>query len=111
MSISLIRFIPAAIFIIAGVVIMALQTFGIFKIRYALNRMHSAAMGDSLGIFLLVIGLAIIYGFSMPTLKLLSIIVLFWFASPVCSHLLANLEVFTNDKITEECEVPDDDVF
>ena len=82
------------------------QTFGVFKLSYALNRMHAAAMGDSLGIMMIVLGMMVIYGISFASLKLLTVLVVFWFASPVCSHLLAKLEVSTNEQIEDECEVP-----
>lgn len=108
MTISIVRFIPAAILIVLGLFIMALQTFGIFRIKYALNRMHSAAMGDSLGILLIAAGVAIIYGFSLSTVKLLSIVALFWFASPVCSHLLAKLEASTNARLSDDCQLPEE---
>ena len=99
MNISLIRFIIAAVLIMIGILIMVIQTFGVFKLSYALNRMHAAAMGDSLGMM-------VIYGISFASLKLLTVLVVFWFASPVCSHLLAKLEVSTNEQIEDECEVP-----
>lgn len=106
MSISPVRFVLAAILIMVGILIMIIQTFGIFKIHYVLNRMHSAAMGDSLGIFMIIMGLIVIFGPSYASVKLLAVVVLFWFASPVCSHLLAKLEVSTNEHLEEECEVP-----
>lgn len=106
MNISLVRFIIAAILIMIGILIMAIQIFGVFKLNYVLNRMHAAAMGDSLGIFMIIIGLIVIFGFSYASLKLLTVLVLFWFASPVCSHLLAKLEASTNECLEEECEVP-----
>ena len=109
MSISLIRFIPAAILIAAGVVVMAVGTFGIFRIHYALNRMHAAAMGDSLGFPLIALGVMILFGFSFTTLKIFFVILLFWVASPTCSHLLAGFEVSTNDKLEEECELPNEE--
>ena len=97
MNISLIRFIIAAVLIMIGILIMVIQTFGVFKLNYALNRMHAAAMGDSLGIMMIVLGMMVIYGISFASLKLLTVLVVFWFASPVCSHLLAKLEVSKND--------------
>lgn len=106
MNISSIRFVIAAVLIMMGIMIMMIQTFGVFKLKYVLNRMHAAAMGDSLGIMMIIFGMIIIHGISFASLKLLTVLVLFWFASPVCSHLLAKLEVSTNEQIEEECEVP-----
>ena len=81
MNISLIRFIIAAVLIMIGILIMVIQTFGVFKLNYALNRMHAAAMGDSLGIMMIVLGMMVIYGISFASLKLLTVLVVFWFAA------------------------------
>ena len=105
MTISLMRFIPAALLITAGVALIAVSTFGVFRIRYVLNRLHAAAIGDSLGMPLIAAGLAILYGWSMATVKLLLILALFWLTSPVCSHLLSALEVSTNEDLEENCRV------
>ena len=105
MSIPLIRFIPAAILVLAGSFIMFCGTFGVFRIRYALNRLHAAAMLDSLGMFFLTAGVICVYGFSFSSLKALALLVLFWTASPVGSHLLSSLEAETNPNLSEECEI------
>ena len=39
----MIRFIIAAIFIVAGIFVFAAAAFGVFKFKYVLNRMHVAA--------------------------------------------------------------------
>ena len=106
MSISLLQFIPAAILIGLGVAVMVIETFGIFRIHYVLNRLHAAAMGDSLGILLIALGAAVLFGVSFVTLKILCIVLLIWIASPTCAHLMASLEIFTNEHIEEECELP-----
>ena len=105
MSFSLVRFLPAAALITAGIAVMAVGTLGIFRIRYVLNRLHAAAMGDSLGLFLVVLGLVVLYGWSFASAKLLVIVALFWLASPVCSHLLAFLETSTNDELEKNCRI------
>ena len=99
------RFLIAAIFILAGLLVFISGVIGIFRIKYALNRLHSAAMLDSLGLLLITTGLIIIKGLSFDSLKLLLILGLFWIASPVCSHLLAALEVSTNTDLKEDCEI------
>ena len=103
MNMPLWRFIPAALFIAAGVAVAAVGTFGVFRVRYALNRLHAAAMPDSLGLLLIAAGLAVLFGFSLSTAKLLLIVLLFWLASPVCSHLLAFLETSTNEDLQTQC--------
>ena len=105
MSFPLLRFLPAALLICAGVAVMAVGTLGVFRIRYVLNRLHAAAMGDTLGLLLVAAGLALLFGWSMTTVKLFVIVLLFWLASPVCSHLLAALEASTNDHLDEYCQI------
>ena len=67
--------------------------------------MHVAAMGDTLGIASCLIGLIIFSGINFTSLKLLLIIVFLWLASPVSSHVLARLEVATNENLGSYCEV------
>ena len=70
--------------------------------------MHSSAMGDSLGILFIIFGLMILSGFNLGTLKLALIIVFFWLAGPVSSHMIGQMEILTNEKLHEECEVEED---
>ena len=62
-------------------------------------------MGDTLGIASCLIGLIIFSGINFTSLKLLLIIVFLWLASPVSSHVLARLEVATNENLESYCEV------
>lgn len=105
MNYPAIRFVLAAALITGGVVLMAIGVAGVFRIHYALNRLHSAALGDSLGLPLVVLGLMVLYGWSLSTVKLLLILGLFWLTSPVCSHLLASLEAYTSEDLNEECRI------
>ena len=100
-----IRLILGSAFLVCGLIIFFTEIFGVFHFRYALNRMHAAAMGDTLGIASCLIGLIIFSGVNFTSLKLLLIIVFLWFASPVSSHVLARLEVATNDNLEAHCKV------
>ncbi|MDD6274461.1 MAG: monovalent cation/H(+) antiporter subunit G [Clostridiaceae bacterium] len=91
-----IRFSVAAVFIISGLVFELLAVFGVYRLKYVLNRMHAAAMGDTLGISLVLIGLIVIRGLSFDSLKFILIIFFLWLASPVASHLIARLETTMN---------------
>lgn len=100
-----IRLIVGSAFLVCGLVIFFTEVFGAFHFHYVLNRMHVAAMGDTLGIASCLIGLVIFSGINFTSLKLLLIIVFLWFASPVSSHVLARLEVATNENLESYCEV------
>ena len=81
-----------------GLVIFLIQMIGVFRFKYVLNRMHAAAMGDTLGIGCCLLGLIVMKGFSFTSLKLLLVIIFLWFSSPVSSHLIARLEVATDEE-------------
>ncbi len=105
-----VRFIIALCFIAAGVFFSIVSVLGIYKFKYVLNRMHSAAVGDTLAIFFVLMGLIIIEGFTFTSLKLAIIILFFWIASPVSSHLISNMIVTVDKKHVDElCEKIDFD--
>lgn len=92
-----VRFLVGALLLLCGLGMFLIEMVGVFRFKYVLNRMHAAAMGDTLGIGLALLGLIVMNGFNFTSAKLLLVIVFLWFASPVSSHLLARLEVTTNE--------------
>ena len=100
-----VRLILGTAFLIGGLVIFFTEIFGVFRFHYVLNRMHAAAMGDTLGIGSCMIGLIIFSGINFTSLKLLLILAFLWFASPVSSHVLSRLEVATNESLESHCKV------
>ena len=54
---------------------------------------------------MILLGLLILEGFSTMSLKLILIVGFMWLANPISSHLICKLEIETNEKIEEECEV------
>ncbi len=103
-----IRFILGISFLILGVAVFLIEIFGVFKFKYVLNRMHAAALGDTLGIGASLVGLMILSGFNFTSLKMALVIVFLWCASPVSSHLISRLEVTTNAHLKEFCELLED---
>lgn len=96
------RYLIAAILLMIGIGIACIATVGIFKFKYVLNRMHAAAMCDTLALMICLLGVSVLYGISFITLKLILIIIFLWLASPVSSHLIARLEVTTNPEGKEK---------
>lgn len=100
------REIIAAVFFILGTLIYICVVIGVTKFKYVLNRMHAVAMGDTLGILLMVIGCVVYFGFTMASLKCILVMAFLWFSSPVSSHLIARLEYITHpEKKDTEYEV------
>lgn len=106
---EMLRFILGIAFIIMGLLVFVIQLIGVFKFKYILNRMHAAGMGDSLGISLCLIGTIFLYGATFTSLKVGLIIAFLWMASPVSSHLIARLEVTTNENLKDYCKIEEEE--
>lgn len=95
---EIIRLVLGTVSIAVGLIVFLIEIYGIFKHKYVLNRLHSAAMGDTTGMFFVMLGLIIYSGFNFTSAKFVLIIILFWLTSPVASHMTALLESYTNEK-------------
>lgn len=103
-----IRFLAGVGLLLTGMAIFALQLFGVYKFNYVLNRMHAAAMGDTLGIGVSLCGLMVLSGLNFTSVKMALIVAFLWLASPVSSHLISRLEVVTNPELSKDCALPGD---
>ena len=102
------QFIIGISLLLVGLSIFCIQILGVFKFKYVLNRMHAAAMGDTLGIGASLLGIMVLTGFNFTSLKMGLIIAFLWLASPVSSHLISRLEVTINPHLEEFCELPEE---
>ncbi len=88
----MIRLILAGLFLALAVFIFFSEVLGFYKFRYVMNRMHAAAMGDTLGIGSVLIAVAILTGELVPILKLALILLFMFLTGPVVTHLIAGAE-------------------
>lgn len=95
----------SAVLIIAGLLVMCVGVYGVFRLRYAANRMHAAALNDTLGAGLCLLGLAVCAPDAFTACKLLLVALFLWLCSPVSSHLLCRLEVETNEQRAQYMDV------
>lgn len=107
MTIEWIRFGIVAALLLLGVLVLFTGVLGVFRFRFVLNRMHCASIGDSLGLFLVLLALMIYFGFSWETAKLVFALIIMWLASPVAGHLVSKLEVATDPTLVEHTDIAD----
>lgn len=105
MVLEWIRFIAGSVFILIGLFMTVLAVSGVYRFNYVMNRMHLAAMGDTTGLFCTLIGLMLYSGLNIMTAKFALIVAFFWLASPVSGHMVAEIEIVTNDSPKKEFEV------
>ena len=91
-----------AIFVLSSLFMIFCGIFGVYKMKYVLNRMNAAALIDTLALLFMNIGLIIANGFTFTSLKLFLIVLVMWLTSPISGHLISKLEYVTNEKIEEE---------
>jgi multicomponent Na+:H+ antiporter subunit G len=75
--------------ILAGSFFTVAGALGLVRMPDLFTRMHALSVVDTAGIGLLVLGMMLQAGLGLVTLKLLFILVLFFFAGPVITHALA----------------------
>ena len=104
-----IRFALSAVLTLFGLLVLVTAALGLFRFRYVLNRIHATALADTLAVLTILAGLALAWGFTPVTLKLLAVVFFLWITSPVASHLIGRLEVTINDQLPLEMQVEDRD--
>lgn len=80
--VSWVLIVLGSFFIIAGAI-------GVLRMPDLFTRMHAASVIDTLGAGLLAGGFILQAGFSLVTVKLLFVLLLFFFTGPVAAHALA----------------------
>ncbi len=89
--------IVGVLFVLLGTFVFAVAVLGLYRFHYTLNRMHAAALADTLGTALvMILGLDIFH-----ILKLFLVVAFLWITSPVSSHLISKAEILTNLNLEE----------
>lgn len=98
---EMLRVILASVCLFSGLVVIAISILGLYRFNYVLNRMHAAAVADTLGVFLCLLGLMFVALDFWHVMKLLLLIVMFWSTNPIGSHVISKVEILTNENIKE----------
>jgi multicomponent Na+:H+ antiporter subunit G len=90
--------------ILAGSFFIIVSAIGLVRMPDVYTRMHAASVTDTLGVGLLLAGLMLQAGFGLVMLKLVFIVILFFFMAPVATHALAQaaLHAGVKPQLTED---------
>lgn len=83
-----IREICAIIFILIGLLFILVSAVGVVRLPDFYTRLHASGIGETIGIFISFVGLAIYQGFDQVTVKLFIIALLVYLFNPVGTHML-----------------------
>ena len=98
-----IRFSLCAAFLLAGLFIMVVSIIGLYRFDFALQRIHAAALGDTLSLLLFTIGILIAVGFHAVAWKLVLVLVLQW----LTSHMLSMFEYRADENLGQHLDLSD----
>lgn len=94
----------AIILISLGLCSFIIEIYGVYRFSFVLNRMHAAAIGDTLGLTSCLFGLMLLTGFTFTTAKFVLVLAFMWISSPASSHLVARFETEANASVTKHCK-------
>ena len=93
------RFWLTAVILLLGLLFFAGAVLGNCRFAYVMNRVHAAGMGDTMGLFYVVLAAAIGAAGILEAVKCFLPLVFLWICSPVSSHLVAQIEYYTNQHL------------
>lgn len=102
-----IRFGVVALLLLSGLFTMIVALIGLFRFDFALNRIHAAAMADTLSMLLFLTGAVVAVGFHAVAWKLALVVALQWCTSPLSSHMLAKFEFTADDNLSNHVDISD----
>ena len=74
------------IFIVAGLFFLVVAAIGVIRFPDVYSRSHAVSLTDSLGAFLMLVGIALHEGLSINMLKILVVLILLYILNPVIAH-------------------------
>ena len=76
----------SVICILAGLFFLIVGAIGMVRLPEVFTRSHAVSLTDTLGAFLVLVGLAVYQGLTISMVKILVVLVLLFLLNPVISH-------------------------
>jgi multicomponent Na+:H+ antiporter subunit G len=93
----------SVMFILGGLFFFATATLGILRFPDFFCRLHATGKGDTLAVFLSLIGFALYEGFSLDSLKIIIIAVFMILAQPTATHAISRAAIRSGVKPWGKC--------
>lgn len=89
----------AGFLILGGLFFFFTGTLGLLRFPDVYTRLHAAGKCDTLGAQLMLLGLAIVNGWNLVSIKLLLIVVFLFLANPTATHAMIRAAVNSGEAI------------
>ncbi len=76
----------AIIFIVAGLFFLTVAAIGVIRLPDVFSRCHAVSLTDSLGAFLMLVGIAFHEGLDKNSMKIIVVLALLYILNPVIAH-------------------------
>ncbi len=84
--------------IVAGGFFVIVSAVGLNRMPDVFTRQHASSVGDTFGAGLMLLGMMVVAGFSLVTVKLIFLLLFLWFMGPVASHAIARAALQAGEK-------------
>ena len=74
------------VFIVGGLFFLIVAAIGVIRLPDVFSRSHAVSLTDSLGAFLMLVGVALYEGLSTSMLKIMAVLALLYIQNPVIAH-------------------------
>ena len=83
---SIVFDILSIVFMVTGLFFLIVAAIGVIRLPDVFSRSHAVSLTDSLGAFLMLVGIALHEGLGKNMLRVLVVMALLWILNPVITH-------------------------
>lgn len=88
-DLDIVRTIVAWALIGGGGFFFIVSAIGINRMPDVFTRLHAASVGETFGAGMMLVGMMVVAGLTLVTVKLLLLLLFLWFMGPVATHAIA----------------------
>lgn len=78
----------AGILVSVGFIFLVISVVGVIKLPAFFNRVHASGVGETLGAFVFILGLIVVAGFKLISVKIFIIFIILTFTNPLGTNLI-----------------------
>ncbi|MDO4492566.1 MAG: monovalent cation/H(+) antiporter subunit G [Clostridia bacterium] len=99
-----VRYLITAVLFLLGIVSAAISMLGVYRFKFVMNRMHCAAILDTVSMACILVGLMVLVHSWSFVPKLIAVLFVLWVSSPVASHIVGRMEIDTDETVSEHIQ-------
>ncbi len=99
----------SAVLTLIGALAFFSAALGVGRFKFCLNRLHAAAVADTIGVTCVALSAIVYAGLQFVSLKELMVLMIMILTSPVSTHLLAELEYTVSDSLDDNCRIEEEE--